>query len=373
MNSTFFFSFFPPFPTILSSFLFLYPSGPFVMLVAVALPIQTRGWHYHHHHRPLLRDTLLLSRVNSETSSDHQNSSSSSSSSSNNIPHQVRMVPCLMATTTPSRGSGVHFDVIEREVNPGIPLEVGRFTDNLFIPHRISFRSKVVSRKHAVLWVEHGKLFIRDTKSSSGTFINNIRLSPSNKESKPYELRDGDIIQFGTDYRGGAQDSCRSVRLRLELDRKVEHKVDWFSFQSYQSLRQLTQSHSLPAVLDMDDGNCSSSASSRSSSSSSSHSSCDESPAREAPAHAQQLTTEAAAAQDLMKDCCICLYAVAPLQALFVAPCQHTFHYKCIRPLLNHYPGFQCPVCRGYADLESSVAIEPQEVLEMLSKLKDTR
>ena len=58
-----------------------------------------------------------------------------------------------------------------------------------------------------------------------------------------------------------------------------------------------------------------------------------------------------------LDECCICLYALAPFQALFVSPCSHTYHFKCIRPLLLSYPGFQCPICRTYSDLEASVAI----------------
>lgn len=64
-----------------------------------------------------------------------------------------------------------------------------------------------------------------------------------------------------------------------------------------------------------------------------------------------------------IEDCCICLYPIAPYQALFVSPCSHAFHFKCCRPLLQHYPGFACPICRQYADLDASVAIEAQEVL----------
>lgn len=67
---------------------------------------------------------------------------------------------------------------------------------------------------------------------------------------------------------------------------------------------------------------------------------------------------------DNIEECCICLYALAPLQALFVAPCSHSYHFKCIRPLLESYPGFQCPICRTYSDLEASVAVEAEEVME---------
>lgn len=67
-----------------------------------------------------------------------------------------------------------------------------------------------------------------------------------------------------------------------------------------------------------------------------------------------------------MDECCICLYAIAPFQALFVAPCSHTFHFKCSYPLLNNYPGFTCPLCRSYADLNANVAIDTEEVIQML-------
>lgn len=51
-----------------------------------------------------------------------------------------------------------------------------------------------------------------------------------------------------------------------------------------------------------------------------------------------------------------------PCQSLFVAPCSHTWHYKCIRPMLEmtsrSYSGemyFQCPNCRNVSDLEAEV------------------
>ena len=53
------------------------------------------------------------------------------------------------------------------------------------------------------------------------------------------------------------------------------------------------------------------------------------------------------------------LFSVTIRQALFIAPCSHTFHYKCIRPLLeSHHPAFSCPLCRTFADLEDDVEVE---------------
>lgn len=55
-------------------------------------------------------------------------------------------------------------------------------------------------------------------------------------------------------------------------------------------------------------------------------------------------------------ECSICLCPVAPCQALFVAPCSHVWHYKCIREIIYpSWPSFQCPNCRAYADLEADV------------------
>lgn len=53
------------------------------------------------------------------------------------------------------------------------------------------------------------------------------------------------------------------------------------------------------------------------------------------------------------------LFSVTIRQALFIAPCSHTFHYKCIRPLLeSHHPAFSCPLCRTFANLEEDVEVE---------------
>jgi RING-like zinc finger len=63
-------------------------------------------------------------------------------------------------------------------------------------------------------------------------------------------------------------------------------------------------------------------------------------------------------------ECCICINSMAPFQALFLAPCSHTFHYKCVTTLLGTGYMFQCPLCRQVANLEASVA-EPDTVSEI--------
>lgn len=54
------------------------------------------------------------------------------------------------------------------------------------------------SRQHAEIWCEDGKIFIKDVKSSNGTFINGDRLSPESAESEPFELHSEDVVVRGS-------------------------------------------------------------------------------------------------------------------------------------------------------------------------------
>lgn len=57
------------------------------------------------------------------------------------------------------------------------------------------------------------------------------------------------------------------------------------------------------------------------------------------------------------------LFSVTIQQALFIAPCSHAFHYKCIRPLLEtHHPSFSCPLCRTFANLEEDVEVDTASI-----------
>jgi pSer/pThr/pTyr-binding forkhead associated (FHA) protein len=170
----------------------------------------------------------------------------------------------------------------------------------------VGFKSKVVSRRHCEFWYENGKWYIKDVKSSSGTFLNHIRLSPPSQESKAFPVNDGDIVQLGIDFKGGEEMIFRCVKMRLELNRGWQNKLNTFNVAAHKRLRTMgTDSQSTSGS----------------------------------------------------SDCSICLNSIAPCQSLFVAPCSHTWHYKCVRSLLNspQYPIFVCPNCRAGADLEADV------------------
>lgn len=83
-------------------------------------------------------------------------------------------------------------------------VKIGRQTNAKTAPGERNgyFDSKVLSRQHAEVWEESGKIFIKDVKSSNGTFINGERLSAEGVESEPFELKSDDIVEFGIDIVG---------------------------------------------------------------------------------------------------------------------------------------------------------------------------
>jgi pSer/pThr/pTyr-binding forkhead associated (FHA) protein len=158
---------------------------------------------------------------------------SQSNNNANSTSHRIRLVPQL-----DSRRS-LRFDPIGRDLRENDPpLRIGRFTDrsglglsaiNSINSNKLAFRSKVVSRAHAEIWVEGGgKFLIRDTKSSSGTFLNHVRLSLAGSESRPFPLKDGDVLQLGVDYQGGTEDIYKSVKIRVEIGREWQAGINAF-------------------------------------------------------------------------------------------------------------------------------------------------
>ncbi|KAJ7885768.1 SMAD/FHA domain-containing protein [Mycena olivaceomarginata] len=89
---------------------------------------------------------------------------------------------------------------------PGRRVQLGRKTSKC-PPHvqdrkQVNFDSSVVSRRHAEVWQEGNKIFIRDTQSANGTFVNGRRLSTEGQDSYPHELKTDDIVELGTNITG---------------------------------------------------------------------------------------------------------------------------------------------------------------------------
>ncbi|OSD07875.1 hypothetical protein PYCCODRAFT_1357554 [Trametes coccinea BRFM310] len=114
-------------------------------------------------------------------------------------------------------------------------VKIGRQTNAKTVPQERNgyFDSKVLSRQHAEVWEENGKIFIKDVKSSNGTFINGERLSQEGLESDPYELHTDDIVEFGIDIVGEDNKTivhhkvaARVVCVFTELDAQAAHRAE---------------------------------------------------------------------------------------------------------------------------------------------------
>ena len=102
-------------------------------------------------------------------------------------------------------------------------LRIGRQTNAKTVPTAVNgfFDSKVLSRQHAEVWAdkETGKIWIKDVKSSNGTFVNGLRLSAENRDSEPHELREQDTLELGIDIVSEDQKSIvhHKVSAKVEL------------------------------------------------------------------------------------------------------------------------------------------------------------
>ncbi|WBF15363.1 hypothetical protein N7582_004857 [Saccharomyces uvarum] len=251
----------------------------------------------------------------------------------------IRLTPFIDSSS--STNQGLFFEPIIRKAGPGSQLVIGRYTERVRdaiskIPeqyHPVVFKSKVVSRTHGCFKVDtQGNWYIKDVKSSSGTFLNHQRLSPASSLSKDTLLRDGDILQLGMDFRGGTEEIYRCVRMRVELNRSWKLKANSFNKEALQRLQNL-----------------------------------------------QKLTTGVEE-----EDCSICLCKIKPCQAIFISPCAHSWHFRCVRRLVMlSYPQFICPNCRSSCDLEASfessdeeddsdVESEGDQLVDQLSVLMET-
>jgi hypothetical protein len=57
------------------------------------------------------------------------------------------------------------------------------------------------------------------------------------QHSRPHQIKDGDILQLGVDYQGGAEDIYKSVKIRVELGREWQAGVNAFKCVFFQSVR----------------------------------------------------------------------------------------------------------------------------------------
>ena len=134
----------------------------------------------------------------------------------------------------------LHFNPVSRTMpDDSCIIRVGRYSEREGIPITnptmpsdapVGFKSKVVSRKHCEFSFANGQWHVKDVASSSGTFLNHIRLSQPNAESRLFPVKDGDILQLGIDFRGGEEMIFRCVKIRIECNRSWQKRPNNFKY-----------------------------------------------------------------------------------------------------------------------------------------------
>lgn len=273
-------------------------------------------------------DDTITPPPDARTSNSPRLGSSSKHPLDEEYPYSIRLTPFVdHSSNIPS----LYVQTVERKAKElPFSIKIGRYPDkkeDAKLPAEIApivFKSKVVSRCHAEFFVQQGQWFIKDIQSSSGTFLNHVRLAPAATESEPFALSDGDILQLGMDFRGGAEEIYKCIKVRVELNRSWVQKPKDYNINTLTNLRNL---------------------------------------------FAQQASA-ASPAKDNLNECAICLLPVQPCQALFIAPCSHNWHYKCIRPvIIRAYPHFHCPNCRSICDLEEEIVADLTSLSLMETKI----
>jgi E3 ubiquitin-protein ligase DMA1/2 len=162
-------------------------------------------------------------------------------SARSNISHtqlpSIRFVPHHDPRST--RPSLVFSPISRTLPTPDAVIRVGRYserdnnatpTPNVPSSAPVGYKSKVVSRRHCEFWCTNGQWFIKDVRSSSGTFLNHIRLSSPGVESRPWPVNDGDVVQLGIDFRGGEEMIFRCVKIRVECNRGWQKGLNSFKY-----------------------------------------------------------------------------------------------------------------------------------------------
>ncbi|KAJ5615183.1 Zinc finger C2H2 [Penicillium hordei] len=152
----------------------------------------------------------------------------------------------------------LYFATVTRTLPSGsYAIPVGRYSERDGIPINnptepsdapVGFKSKVVSRQHCEFLYINGQWYIKDVGSSSGTFLNHVRLSEQDVVSRLYSINDGDIVRLGVNLRGKEDTVFRCVRIRIECSRSwQQHPGDQSVISESQNLPEQQQQESLSA------------------------------------------------------------------------------------------------------------------------------
>lgn len=155
------------------------------------------------------------------------------------VPTNLPSIQLTQAQDSRSSRPSLTFPVINRTLpTTAAFIRVGRYSErdpagptgasDTVSDAPVGFKSKVVSRRHCEFSFKNNQWYLRDVGSSSGTFLNHIRLSQPGEQSNPSPIKDGDVIQLGIDFKGGEEAIFRCVKIRVTCNKGWQKSVKKF-------------------------------------------------------------------------------------------------------------------------------------------------
>ncbi|OCH93184.1 hypothetical protein OBBRIDRAFT_885702 [Obba rivulosa] len=152
-----------------------------------------------------------------------------------NVPRKPDIICTLRLKPDADSPDALQFEPIVRILRIGDPLLLGRYSAregdareegadaNPQTSSRAAFRSMVVSRSHAEIWLDiDGAVLIKDLESTGGVYVQG-RSVVNYHTSAMAELHNGDVLQLGEPdvRRGKIRHKC--VRAIVEIERTIQN------------------------------------------------------------------------------------------------------------------------------------------------------
>ena len=141
----------------------------------------------------------------------------------NSIQNNQKTEENVTLIMSPFGQNGIQFETRKIHLIPGKEVMIGRVPGGYRTKETTDcgiFDCRVLSRKHAIIWYNSGKIFLKDLDSSNGTFVNDKKV----QAQKVVHIEHGDVVQFGQDVCDMSLNQSKCIIAKVTLVGKEDEK-----------------------------------------------------------------------------------------------------------------------------------------------------